>query len=155
MKDRYEEPPTQWIFSSGALGSGLAILSRFPIVSTSYSRYTLAGRPLKIFHGDFYVGKGFASACIDHPDIGIIEVFNTHVSSSSVRIIMEAMASHILLSSCMQDMVMKLNMKVTDYQRHGNWHVDYVHQLLKAVKWLWYDKGLLYIGRSFIDPCFI
>lgn len=89
MKDRYEEPPTQWIFSSGALGSGLAILSRFPIVSTSYSRYTLAGRPLKIFHGDFYVGKGFASACIDHPDIGIIEVFNTHVSSSSVRIIME------------------------------------------------------------------
>lgn len=47
---------------------------------------------------------------------------------------MEAMASHILLSSCMQDMVMKLNMKVIDYQRHGNWHVDYVHQLLKAVK---------------------
>ncbi|KAI7877007.1 DNase I-like protein [Lichtheimia hyalospora FSU 10163] len=67
------------LYYSGALGSGLAILSRYPIVSTSYSRYTLAGRPLKIFHGDFYVGKGYASACVDHPDIGIIEVFNTHL----------------------------------------------------------------------------
>ncbi|KAI9013849.1 Endonuclease/exonuclease/phosphatase [Phycomyces nitens] len=66
-------------YYSGALGSGLAILSRFPIVSTSYFRYTLAGRPLKIFHGDYYVGKGCASACINHPDIGIIEVFTTHL----------------------------------------------------------------------------
>lgn len=68
------------MYISGALGSGLAILSRYPIVSTSYFRYTLAGRPLKVFHGDFYVGKGCASACIDHPDAGLIEVFTTHVS---------------------------------------------------------------------------
>ncbi|KAI8146382.1 Endonuclease/exonuclease/phosphatase [Fennellomyces sp. T-0311] len=66
-------------FYSGALGSGLAILSRFPIVSTSYFRYSLAGRPLKVFHGDFYVGKGCGSACIEHPDIGILEVFTTHL----------------------------------------------------------------------------
>ncbi|KAI9484655.1 Endonuclease/exonuclease/phosphatase [Zychaea mexicana] len=66
-------------FYSGALGSGLAILSRFPIVSTSYFRYSLAGRPLKVLHGDFYVGKGCGSACIEHPDLGVLEVFTTHL----------------------------------------------------------------------------
>ncbi|KAI9246736.1 Endonuclease/exonuclease/phosphatase [Phascolomyces articulosus] len=66
-------------FYSGALGSGLAILSKYPIVSTSYFRYSLAGRPLKVFHGDFYVGKGCGSACIEHPDIGVLEIFTTHL----------------------------------------------------------------------------
>ncbi|KAI9322714.1 Endonuclease/exonuclease/phosphatase [Dichotomocladium elegans] len=66
-------------FYSGAMGSGLAILSRFPIVATNYTQYTLAGRPLKIFHGDFYVGKGFALASVEHPDIGIVDVFTTHL----------------------------------------------------------------------------
>ncbi|KAI7855527.1 Endonuclease/exonuclease/phosphatase [Circinella umbellata] len=66
-------------FYSGALGSGLAILSKYPIVSTSYFRYSLAGRPLKVFHGDFYVGKGCGSVCIEHPDIGVLEVFTTHL----------------------------------------------------------------------------
>ncbi|CAO3646910.1 unnamed protein product [Cunninghamella blakesleeana] len=66
-------------YHSGALGSGLVILSKYPIVSTHYYPYTLAGRPLKIFHGDYYVGKGFGSACIDHPIIGIVEVFTTHL----------------------------------------------------------------------------
>jgi sphingomyelin phosphodiesterase 2 len=33
-----------------------------------------------IFHGDYYVGKGVGSALIDHPALGLLEVFNTHVS---------------------------------------------------------------------------
>ncbi|KAI8329080.1 Endonuclease/exonuclease/phosphatase [Chlamydoabsidia padenii] len=66
-------------FYSGALGSGLVILSRFPIIQTSYYQYTLAGRPLKVFHGDYYVGKGCASACLEHPIVGIIQVFTTHL----------------------------------------------------------------------------
>ncbi|GAN09606.1 DNase I-like protein [Mucor ambiguus] len=66
-------------FYSGALGSGLAILSRFPIISTTYHRYALNGKPLKFWHGDYYVGKGVGSALVDHPTIGLLEIFNTHL----------------------------------------------------------------------------
>ncbi|KAI9467799.1 MAG: Endonuclease/exonuclease/phosphatase, partial [Benjaminiella poitrasii] len=66
-------------FYSGAFGSGLAILSKFPIISTSYHRYALNGKPLQIFHGDYYVGKGIGSVLIEHPTIGLLEVFNTHL----------------------------------------------------------------------------
>lgn len=69
---------------SGALGSGLAILSRHPIIEQSYFRYTLAGRPLKVFHGDYYVGKGCGSVCINHPDAGFIDIYTTHVSEFSL-----------------------------------------------------------------------
>lgn len=67
-------------FQSGTLGSGLAILSRFPILSSSYIKFTLAGRPLKVLQGDFYVGKGCGSVCIDHPEIGLMDIYTTHVS---------------------------------------------------------------------------
>ncbi|OAC99274.1 hypothetical protein MUCCIDRAFT_148779, partial [Mucor lusitanicus CBS 277.49] len=67
-------------FHSGTLGSGLAILSRFPILSSSYLKFTLAGKPLKVFQGDFYVGKGCGSVCIDHPQVGLIDVYTTHVT---------------------------------------------------------------------------
>lgn len=66
--------------NSGTLGSGLAILSRFPILSSSYLKFTLAGRPLKVLQGDFYVGKGCGSICIDHPDIGLMDIYTTHAS---------------------------------------------------------------------------
>lgn len=36
--------------------------------------------PIKFTHGDWYVSKGVASAVVDHPVAGLIEVFNTHVS---------------------------------------------------------------------------
>ncbi|KAF9913152.1 phospholipase C type enzyme [Linnemannia zychae] len=65
---------------SGALGSsGLVILSKFPIVSTTHRRFALNGDPFKIFHGDWYVGKCVVSATIVHPTCGEIEVFNTHL----------------------------------------------------------------------------
>lgn len=64
------------------MGSGLAILSRFPILSSTYLKFTLAGRPLKILQGDFYVGKGCGSVCVDHPDIGLVDIYTTHVNIS-------------------------------------------------------------------------
>ncbi|KAI8879765.1 DNase I-like protein [Backusella circina FSU 941] len=66
-------------FYSGALGSGLVILSRLPIIASSFHRFGLNGRPLMILHGDYYVGKGVGSALIDHPTLGLLEVFNTHL----------------------------------------------------------------------------
>ncbi|KAF9988040.1 phospholipase C type enzyme [Modicella reniformis] len=64
---------------SGVLGSGLVILSKYPIVSTMIRRFALNGDPFKFFHGDWYVGKCCVSATIAHPTCGEIEVFNTHL----------------------------------------------------------------------------
>lgn len=64
---------------SGPLGSGLAILSKYPIISTAYHRYALNGKPLKFQHGDYYVGKGCGTALINHPLLGLTEIFNTHL----------------------------------------------------------------------------
>ncbi|KAK9464161.1 Endonuclease/exonuclease/phosphatase [Lipomyces oligophaga] len=68
-------------FYSGILaGPGLAVISRFPIESVSMIPYTINGRPSAFFRGDWYVGKGIASAVIRHPKSGVaIELFNTHM----------------------------------------------------------------------------
>ncbi|KAG0057511.1 hypothetical protein BGZ83_009150 [Gryganskiella cystojenkinii] len=64
---------------SGVLGSGLVILSKFPIVHTMMRRFALNGDPYKFSHGDWYVGKCCVSATVVHPTCGEIEVFNTHL----------------------------------------------------------------------------
>ncbi|KAF8976779.1 hypothetical protein BGZ46_007975, partial [Entomortierella lignicola] len=64
---------------SGILGSGLVILSKYPIVSTTMRRFALNGDPFKFYHGDWYVGKCVVSATLAHPTCGEIEVFNTHL----------------------------------------------------------------------------
>ena len=66
---------------SGALGAGLAILSRYPIIMASIRPYSLNGRPLEVAKGDWFVGKAAASVVIQHPILGEVEIFNTHVRS--------------------------------------------------------------------------
>ncbi|CAJ0907164.1 9965_t:CDS:2 [Entrophospora sp. SA101] len=71
--------PYSRFYSSGVFGSGLVVLSRYPIVEVNFHKYRLNGHPIKVTHGDWYVGKGVASAVVDHPVAGLIEIFNTHV----------------------------------------------------------------------------
>ena len=66
---------------SGIFGGGLAILSKWPIVESSMYRFPLNGRPAAFYRGDWYVGKGVASARLR---IGpgakdVVEVFCTHL----------------------------------------------------------------------------
>ena len=66
---------------SGIFGGGLAILSKWPIEESSMYRYPLNGRPAAFYRGDWYVGKGVASARIR---VGpgtkdVVEVFCTHL----------------------------------------------------------------------------
>ncbi|RGB31621.1 Endonuclease/exonuclease/phosphatase [Rhizophagus diaphanus] len=70
--------PYARFYNSGVFGTGLVILSRYPIVDVSFYPYRLNGMPIKFTHGDWYVSKGVASAVVDHPVAGLIEVFNTH-----------------------------------------------------------------------------
>ncbi|OAV99374.1 hypothetical protein PTTG_04558 [Puccinia triticina 1-1 BBBD Race 1] len=81
IRDRAKEGGfkySKW-FHSAALGSGLAILSRFPIVSSHFHPYLLNGHPLHFIQGDFFVGKSVGSCLLDVPSVGEVEVFTTHL----------------------------------------------------------------------------
>ena len=65
---------------SGALGSGLVIFSKYPIVAATVHPYSLNGSPIDVLAGDWFVGKAAASVLIAHPVLGQTQIFNTHVS---------------------------------------------------------------------------
>lgn len=74
-------------YYSGVFGSGLAILSRWPIEESSMVRYTLNGRPTAFFRGDWFVGKGVACARIrmgPGPE-SVAEIFCTHLHAPYER----------------------------------------------------------------------
>jgi sphingomyelin phosphodiesterase 2 len=71
--------PYSHYFFAGFLGSGLAIYSKWPILSTSMIPYVLNGRPAAVWRGDWYAAKGAATVLIRHHTGMMIEVFNTHV----------------------------------------------------------------------------
>ncbi|KAG8346141.1 putative Endonuclease Exonuclease phosphatase family [Trypanosoma vivax] len=47
-------------FPSAFYGSGVAVISKYPIKSTLFFAYPLQGYPEKVHHGDFYANKGVA-----------------------------------------------------------------------------------------------
>ena len=66
-------------FPSGTMGSGLMIISAFPIQKTGYHRYSKNGKWYKPWQGDWYAGKGAARVNIELPeDAGYIDFYNTH-----------------------------------------------------------------------------
>ncbi|KAJ9116878.1 hypothetical protein QFC22_004535 [Naganishia vaughanmartiniae] len=69
-------------YSSGALGSGLAIFTRFPIISAQALPYSLSGLPLAVIAGDFFVNKAAGNVVILHPQLGEVEVWNTHMHAA-------------------------------------------------------------------------
>ncbi|KAG5436953.1 hypothetical protein PCANB_001363 [Pneumocystis canis] len=80
-KTKHKLPYGKFYFS-GIFGSGLVILSKFPIQSTSMYRYSLNGKPSAFYHGDWYVGKGVAIATLLMPNGKKLEFFNTHLHAS-------------------------------------------------------------------------
>ncbi len=73
--------PRRWpyshYFSSGLIGSGLMIISRYPIVDAGFYRFRLTGRPERILEADFYAGKGIGFVRLQTP-AGVLDVFDTH-----------------------------------------------------------------------------
>ncbi|KAL1902834.1 phospholipase C type enzyme [Sporothrix stenoceras] len=74
---RHELPYAKF-FHAGVWGAGLAVLSRWPITSTSMTPYALNGRPTAFWRGDWFVGKGLASATVKVDDATTLEVLVTH-----------------------------------------------------------------------------
>ncbi|KAJ7117246.1 inositol phosphophingolipids phospholipase C [Mycena crocata] len=69
------------LFNGGAIGKGLAIFSRFPIVAATSQPYSLNGSPLDLKGADWFAGKAATSVLIIHPMLGEVQVFNTHFFS--------------------------------------------------------------------------
>jgi hypothetical protein len=115
-----ETLPHSCYFQSGTLGSGLVLFSKYPILSSTYLKFTLAGRPLKILEGDYYVGKGCGSVCIDHPQMGYIDVYTTHVMYILIHL-----ADHwkklifIYYTSCKHVIKTRMNMRPNVSQNAG------------------------------------
>jgi sphingomyelin phosphodiesterase 2 len=66
--------------SRGALGSGLAIFTKYPIISAEAHPYSLSGCPHHPTEGDFFVNKAAGCIVLLHPYLGEVEVWSTHVS---------------------------------------------------------------------------
>lgn len=66
-------------FKSGFMGSGLLVLSRFPIIEQMYYPFKLNGFVYNFHHGDYMAGKGTGRVTIYHPKSNSrIHVFITH-----------------------------------------------------------------------------
>ena len=91
LEQRY---PHAKFFLSGAFGSGLAILSRWPILETRTHPYSLNGLPIHVHHGDWFVGKACGAVTIDHPQLGLLDVWNTHFVAAGGETGPESRRSH-------------------------------------------------------------
>ncbi len=61
-------------------GSGLLVLSRFPIRAAHFERYLLGGLPQHLSQLDYYAGKGFAHLELETP-VGAIALIDTHLQA--------------------------------------------------------------------------
>jgi endonuclease/exonuclease/phosphatase family metal-dependent hydrolase len=67
-----------WHTDSDFRGSGLLVLSRFPILDVEFEPFQLQGQPERITQGEYYGGKGFARVRLDTP-LGPVMLINTHL----------------------------------------------------------------------------
>jgi endonuclease/exonuclease/phosphatase family metal-dependent hydrolase len=67
-----------WHRKSIRNGSGLLLLSRWPIVATQFHPFTLSGLAQNLHHGDWWSGKGIAVHQLRHPE-GEFVILNTHL----------------------------------------------------------------------------
>ena len=71
--------PHSRYFPSGLVGSGLLLVSRYPIESDGFIRYTENGRPEAMHHGDWWAGKGLSLSTLRLPNDTLLYVANTHM----------------------------------------------------------------------------
>lgn len=80
-------------YPSGNFGSGLFILSRYPIVNDQFWRFNVLGKPNDLIRPEYYSGKGLAFARIQTPS-GTLDVYNTHQIAPYVELTGHVYLSH-------------------------------------------------------------
>jgi len=68
-------------FRSRLFGSGLLVISRYPIEEASFDAFDVSGGPHRPRELDWYAGKGFAS-CLLRTPAGALRVVNAHLQSA-------------------------------------------------------------------------
>lgn len=66
-------------FPSGLVGSGLLLVSRFPVESEGFIRYASNGYPHMLHHGDWWAGKGLSLSVVRLPDGTRLYLGDTHL----------------------------------------------------------------------------
>ena len=70
--------PHRWHSGAHLGGSGLLVLSRFPIEKARFERFDLGGLARRIDHGDYWGGKGFVQLRLA-TDAGPLTFIDTHL----------------------------------------------------------------------------
>lgn len=70
--------PFSFFLGSGVVGSGICILSRYPIYDVMFHKWPLNGYVHKIHHGDWFGGKGVGLCKIKILSMNI-NVYTAHV----------------------------------------------------------------------------
>ncbi|MFP4321144.1 MAG: endonuclease/exonuclease/phosphatase family protein [Anaerolineales bacterium] len=65
-------------YQAGIVGTGLLLLSRYPIIETRFWRFRLNGYPQHFVQGDYFAGKGIGLARVQTP-AGELDVYNMHL----------------------------------------------------------------------------
>eukprot|EP00164_Ancoracysta_twista_P009257 GFYU01013639.1.p1 GENE.GFYU01013639.1~~GFYU01013639.1.p1 ORF type:complete len:436 (-),score=43.72 GFYU01013639.1:121-1428(-) len=73
--------PYSHFYRSGAFGSGLLLLSKYPIVYAFFHLYRHPGKPWKPHHADFYAGKGVAHSILQTTS-GPVHVYLSHTHAA-------------------------------------------------------------------------
>lgn len=87
--------PYSHYFHSGVAGSGVCILSRFPIHDVLFHQWPLNGYVHKLHHGDWFGGKGVGLCQIYYNDL-LINVYTAHLHAEYDRESDEYIAHRVL-----------------------------------------------------------
>lgn len=71
-------------YPSATVGSGLLVMSAWPIKEAFFHRYSVSNEWFRLWEGDWWAGKGIGLARIEHP-AGIIDFYNTHAQAGYGR----------------------------------------------------------------------
>jgi endonuclease/exonuclease/phosphatase family metal-dependent hydrolase len=83
---------------SGTYGSGLFLMSRFPIEETGFLPFSLNGRPQDLLRPDYYAGKGVSRTRLRTP-MGAVDVYNTHLIAQYLEIGGDVYHAHRVLQA--------------------------------------------------------
>lgn len=72
-----------FLFSKNYSGTGLLVVSKYPIIETIYKKYSINGKPHKILHSDYMIDKGIGLCYIQFNNI-IINLYVTHLHANYV-----------------------------------------------------------------------
>ncbi|XP_017891097.1 putative neutral sphingomyelinase [Ceratina calcarata] len=79
-----EQLPYSHYFYSGVVGSGICILTRFPIKDVMFHKWPLNGYVHKLHHGDWFGGKGVALCRLQIQDMDV-NVYVVHLHAEYNR----------------------------------------------------------------------